>query len=141
MCEHKLDSKGRVVLPYKIREKLGEVVYIAKGKEGNLDLYSEEAWSELQEEIKRISNSSMSSQTRNALSIKMNAEKISIDGGGRIFLPAKLRKYARLSQNVKFINLLSHIEIWDKQLWEGRERSFKVIRVDLENLLKEDMTV
>ena len=121
MSEHRLDSKGRIVLPAKLREKLGDVVFVTKGIEEYLALYSKEAWNDLQEKIKGISYYSLSPSARNALRIMMDEECINIDGAGRILLPAELREYARLSQDVKFIKLPSHIEIWDKQIWKNRE--------------------
>ena len=121
VSEHRLDSKGRIVLPAKLREKLGDVVFVTKGIEEYLALYSKEAWNDLQEKIKGISYFSLSSQARNALRIMMDAEDINIDGAGRILLPAELRVYANLTQDVKFIKLPSHIEIWDKQIWKDRE--------------------
>ena len=122
MNEHRLDPKGRIVLPAKLREKLGDVVFITKGIEEYLAIYSKEAWNDLQEKIKGISYVSLSPQARNVLRIMMDAEEISIDGKtGRILLPAELREYAHLSQDVKFIKLPSHIEMWDKQVWKNRE--------------------
>ena len=123
MSEHRLDPKGRIVLPAKLREKLGDVVFVTKGIEEYLALYSKEAWNTLQEKIKGISYFSLSSQARNALRIMMDEEEINVDGAGRILLPAELRQYARLGQDVKFIKLPHHIEIWDKQLWKNRENS------------------
>ena len=119
--EHRLDSKFRLALPAKIREKLGDVVFVTKGIEKYLALYSREAWNDLEEKIRGISYFSLSSQARNALRIMMDSEDINVDGAGRILLPAELREYARLGQDVKFIRLPSHIEIWDKQLWRNRE--------------------
>ena len=130
VSEHKLDSKGRIVLPAKLREKLGEVVYVTKGIEEYLALYSKDAWNALQEKIKGISYFSLSSQTRNALRIMMDEEEITVDSAGRILLPAELRQYARFGQDVKFIKLPTHIEIWDKQTWKDRENA------TLENLAK-----
>ena len=123
MSEHRLDSKGRIVLPAKLREKLGDVVFVTKGMEEYLALYSKEAWNNWQEKIKGVSYFSLSSQARNTLRIMMDEEEINIDGAGRILLPAELRQYARLGQDVKFIKLPNHIEIWDKQLWKDRENA------------------
>jgi MraZ protein len=118
------------VLPVKLREKLGDVVFVTKGIEEYLALYSKDAWNDLQEKIKGVSYFSLSSQARNALRIMMDAEDINIDGAGRILLSGELREYAHLSQDVKFIKLPGHVEIWDKQLWKERENS------TLENLSK-----
>jgi len=118
-----LDSKGRIVLPAKLREKLGDVVFVTKGIEEYLALYSKEAWSNWQEKIKGTSYFSLSSQTRNALRIMMDEEEINIDGAGRVLLPTELRQHAHLTQDVKFIKLPTHIEIWDTQIWKERESS------------------
>jgi len=118
-----LDSKGRIVLPAKLREKLGDVVFVTKGIEEYLALYSKEEWEKQQEKFNGVSYISLSSQARNVLRILMDKEEINIDGAGRILLPAELREYAHLSQDVKFIKLHNNIEIWDKQLWKDRESS------------------
>ena len=118
-----MDSKGRIVLPAKLREKLGDVVFVTKGIEEYLALYSKEEWEKQQEKFNGVSYISLSSQARNVLRILMDKEEINIDGAGRILLPAELREYAHLSQDVKFIKLHNNIEIWDKQLWKDRESS------------------
>ena len=123
MSEHRLDSKGRISIPAKLREKLGDVVFVTKGIEEYLALYSKEEWEKQQEKFDGTSYISLSSQARDIVRLLMDKEEINIDGAGRILLPAELREHAHLSQDVKFIKLHNNIEIWDKQIWKDRENS------------------
>ena len=115
--EHRLDSKARLVLPAKIREKLGDVVVAAVGMENCVSLYSLEEWENFLAKVKNrpfLSNG----KTRELLRIILSsAHELSLDGTGRVLLPTVLREYARLSQEVVVNGVNDHVEIWDKESW------------------------
>ena len=44
---HTIDTKGRMIIPAKIREQLGEVCIVTKGLDNCLAIYTEEAWKKI----------------------------------------------------------------------------------------------
>lgn len=115
--EHRLDSKARVVLPVKFREKLGDPVIAAFGMESCVALYSLSEWEKF---ISWMSSDSFLSQerTRKLQRILLSsAHDLTIDSAGRILLPSVLRDYASLEQNVVINGVNDHAEIWDQEKW------------------------
>ena len=122
VSEHRLDPKGRIVLPAKLREKLGDLVFVAAGMDGCVALYSENAWNDFMEKLKKLPFYSQE-KARDFMRVMGDGEDISVDGTGRVLLPARLREYAQLGQDVVFIRLPTHVEIWDKERWEKKQQT------------------
>jgi len=115
--EHRLDAKFRIVLPAKIREKLGDVVVAALGLEGCVSLYSEQEWNIFSEKIRNQPFYSNPRARKFQRTFLNSADRIVIDGTGRILLPLVLREYAGLALDVVICGVSDHVEIWDKERW------------------------
>lgn len=117
--EHRLDSKARLVLPAKIREKLGDVVVAAAGLDKCVSLYSPEAWKHFLEKIEDQPFFSNIKAREFRRIVMANAFEMELDGTGRILLPEKLRKHAQLNQEVVVNGVGDHAEIWDRERWSA----------------------
>ena len=115
--EHRLDTKARLVLPMKFREKLGDVVVAAFGLENCVSLYSQEEWENFSHWMSSDSFLNDEKARRLQRIILSSAHDLSIDGAGRILLPQVLRDYARLEQDVSVNGVKDHAEIWDRVRW------------------------
>jgi MraZ protein len=121
--EHRLDAKARVVLPSKIREKLSDVVILAAGLDKCVSLYSEEEWEKFSEKIKNLDFYANPKTREFARIMLSSAHETPIDGTGRVLLPAVLREYAQLNQDVVVNGANDHAEIWDKERWMAKWQS------------------
>ena len=120
--EHRLDPKARLVLPAKIREKLGDVVVVAVGLDKCVSLYSEAEWEIFSEKIRNVhfySNAKLRDFVRIMLG---SAHEMPIDGANRVLLPKPLREYAELGQEVVVSGAGDHAEVWDKENWETKRK-------------------
>ena len=115
--EHRLDTKARLVLPMKFRERLGDTVVAAFGMENCVSLYSQAEWEKFI--LWMSSESFLSSERTRKLQriILSSAHDLAIDGAGRILLPTVLRDYAHLTQDVVVNGVNDHAEIWDRARW------------------------
>ena len=115
---HNLDAKGRITMPMKLREDIGEKFIITKGLDGCLFAYSKEEWTNFEEKLKSLplTNKNARDFVRFFLSGAMECE---IDGQGRFLIPSNLRNYAGLDKQVMVIGVGTRIEIWDRQEWEN----------------------
>ena len=120
--EHRLDSKARLVLPAKIREKLGDVVVVAAGLDKCVSLYSETEWANFSEKVRNLAFYSNDKHRDFARAILGSAHETPIDGTGRVLLPTFLREYAELNQEVVICGVNDHAEIWDKEKWEAKHK-------------------
>lgn len=119
---HSIDAKGRIVLPAKFREELGESFYITKGnvtsKENRMVcVYPKDKWLEYAEKLVAIPESDKLA-SKYARSIMSGAILCEPDKNGRILIPENLRKFAELDKEVVSIGQFNHVEIWDKAKWD-----------------------
>ncbi len=112
--QHTIDAKGRVFIPVKLREGLGEHFTLTKGLDECLSLYPEAAWTQLEEKIRALPISKSRNLQRFFFSAAADVE---VDKQGRILIPTNLRAYAGLAKDVNIIGVSSHVEIWDSTKW------------------------
>ena len=114
----KLDEKGRLIFPAKLREDFAGGVVLARGQERCINAYSAEEWANLRNRMAQASNSSA---TVRALTRHMFAESEleTFDGQGRILIAAALRDWAGLDKELVVVGVLDHVEIWDRQAYES----------------------
>jgi len=131
--QHNIDAKGRLFIPAKFREELGETFYVTIGLDGCLAVYSDTKWADLTEKFDALPIS----QARKMRALFANAAKCEPDSQGRILIPAKLRTYAMLEKEV-FINGMSKcLELWNPERWEQIESDgllFENLAANMEEL-------
>ena len=115
--EHSLDSKGRLIMPAKLRENIGEKFVLTKGLDGCLFAFSTQEWENFEQKLKSLPLSNKNSRefTRFFLS---GATECEIDKQGRFLIPNNLRKSANLIKDIIIIGVGTRIEIWNKEEWE-----------------------
>ena len=117
---HTVDTKGRLIIPSRFRETLGDKFVVTKGMDGCLFVYDYAGWSIFDEKLKTLSLSKKDHRTfvRHFLA---GAAEVEVDKQGRILIPAKLREYAQLEKDVTLVGVGSRIEIWDDARWKQME--------------------
>ncbi|MCH5187450.1 MAG: division/cell wall cluster transcriptional repressor MraZ [Oscillospiraceae bacterium] len=116
-AEVNMDSKGRIVLPVKYRELLGEGFHVTRGYDGCLSVYDKENWEEFRDKLLsyRSTNAAARLIQRKFLS---GVEEPVPDKQGKILLSQQLRDFAGLTKEVIVAGAGNRVEIWDKQRWE-----------------------
>ncbi|MCI6927239.1 division/cell wall cluster transcriptional repressor MraZ [Butyricicoccus porcorum] len=113
--QHTLDAKGRLFIPAKLREELGDSFVVTKGLDECLFLYPLDAWKALEDKIRQLPMSKSRNLQRFFLSA---AADVTVDKQGRIVVPPVLRSHAKLVHDVTIIGVLDRAEIWDRQKWD-----------------------
>jgi MraZ protein len=117
--EHSIDTKGRVIIPAKYREGLGECFVVTRGLDGCLFLYPTDEWGAFVEKLQNLpSNQKTRRIQRQFLS---SAMEVALDKQGRILIPAMLREAASLEKEIVFVGMMNRVEVWDKSLLEKQE--------------------
>lgn len=116
--QHSIDNKGRVILPAKFREELGENFIATKGLEKCLFVYAKEEWSQIENKLKQLPLAKAEARAFVRFFFSGAAE-LECDKQGRVLIPANLRDYALLEKDIVIIGVLNRIEIWDKAAWEA----------------------
>lgn len=114
---HSIDTKGRLIVPAKFREELGNDFIVTKGLDGCLYIYPNKEWEEFEKKLSALpmGKSDIRKMVRFFLSSAVQAE---IDKQGRILIPATHRKYAGIEKDVLFAGVGKKIEIWSIEKWE-----------------------
>lgn len=135
--EHSLDVKGRLIMPSRLRDDIGEKFILTKGLDGCLFGFAEKEWQVFEEKLKAlpITNKNARDFTRFFLSGAIECE---IDKQGRFLITNNLREYAKLVKEIVIIGIGTRIEIWDKEKWKSynneKEISADEIAENMENL-------
>ena len=115
--EHSLDVKGRLIMPAKLREDMGEKFIITKGLDGCLFGFSQTEWSNFEEKLKTLplTNKNARDFVRFFLSGAIECE---VDKQGRFLIASNLREYANMEKDVVIIGVGTRLEIWNKEKWK-----------------------
>ena len=111
--QHNLDSKGRLFIPARLREELGNVFYVTLSMDKCLSAYSAESWRDFSDKV----NAMPYVKQRKMRPLFAYAAKCELDTQGRILIPQNLRDYAGLSKNVTVVGCNNHAELWDASAW------------------------
>ena len=116
--EHSLDVKGRLILPAKIREDMGDKFIVTKGIDGCLFGFSQNEWTNFEEKLKTLplTNKNARDFVRFFLS---GATECEIDKQGRFLITSNLREYATLEKDAIIIGVGTRIEIWNREKWKS----------------------
>ena len=114
---HNIDDKGRIIIPSKIREELGENVIVTRGLEDCLFIYSENEWSLIVSKLKTLPFTKKDARkfTRMFLS---GATVTEFDKQGRIKISSPLVDYASLEKECIIIGVNDRLEVWSKENWD-----------------------
>ena len=115
--QHALDSKGRLFIPARFREGLGEKFVLTKGLDGCLFAYPPQEWQSLETKMRALpfTRSDVRAFVRFFFAGACECE---VDKQGRILIPASLRRHASLEKEAVIIGVSSRVEIWALEQWE-----------------------
>lgn len=113
---HTIDTKGRLIIPSRFREELGETFVVTKGLDGCLFVFSDEEWRAFEIKLKSLPLTNKNAR-QFARFFVAGATPCELDKQGRILLPATLREFAGLEKDVVLTGMLNRIEIWSKEKW------------------------
>ena len=115
--QHNIDVKGRIIIPVKFREGLGDSFIITRGLDQCLFAYPMEEWRLLEEKLKKLPLTKKDARafTRFFFSGAVECE---VDKQGRVNVPGPLRKYAALEKECVVIGVSNRIEFWAENNWE-----------------------
>ena len=115
---HTVDTKGRLIVPSKFREQLGDEFVVTKGMDGCLFVYANDDWSAFEQKLTSLPLINKEAR-KFARFFLAGAAQVEVDKQGRILLPANLRQFAGLEKDVVLAGVGNRIEIWDSKTWAG----------------------
>ncbi len=125
---HTIDAKGRLSIPSKYREILGDEFVVSKGMDGCLFVYANEDWKAFEEKLASLPliNAEARQFARFFLSGAMN---VTVDKQGRILMPQDLREFAGLKKDVVLAGMGGRVEIWSLEKWEENSGQVDIAQI------------
>ncbi len=127
---HNIDAKGRLIIPSKFREILGEDFVITKGLDGCLFLYPNNEWKTFEDKLRTLPLTNKSARTF-ARFFLGSVDDGGLDKQGRVLISSPLRTFAGLEKEVVLVGMLDRVEIWDKAKWDENNA---VVEEDMDNI-------
>lgn len=116
--QHALDSKGRLFIPARLRDELGERFIITRGLDRCLFVYPLSEWATLERKLKELPFTR--SEARAFVRFFFaGATECELDNQGRVLIPPTLRTYAGIEREAAIIGVSTRVEIWSQQTWES----------------------
>ncbi len=129
---HNIDPKGRLFIPARLREELGQTFHVTVGLDHCLSIYSDESWAAFTDKVRALPYS----KAKALRPLFANAVDCEPDAQGRILIPTKLREYAGLQKEVVVIGSFDRAEIWNAERW-AREEAMAFDSGSLEQAMEE----
>ena len=114
---HTVDNKGRLIIPSRVREDLGEQFIVTRGLEKCLFIYPKNEWNNIIQKYKQLPDTK---DRRYFMRIFLSGATIcELDKQGRINIPIPLLEYASLEKDCIIIGVDDRLEVWSKERWDA----------------------
>ena len=133
--QHSIDAKGRMIVPAKFREILGETFVLTRGLDHCIFGYPMDEWRKLEQKLKDLPMTNKDARAF-ARFFFSGANEVELDKQGRINIPSTLIQHAKLEKECIVLGVSSKIEIWAKDTWNSYfEESSESFNEIAENLI------
>lgn len=114
---HSIDDKGRLIIPSRVREDLGDQFIVTRGLEGCLFIYPKTEWDNIIQKYKQLPDTK---DRRYFMRIFLSGATVcELDKQGRVNIPSPLVEYAELEKDCIIIGVDDRLEVWSKDRWDG----------------------
>jgi MraZ protein len=112
----KLDEKGRLFLPAKYREAMGDGLVITRGQDRSIDMRTKADFASFTEKFKNASQTDARLRAYGRMLFALASEQVP-DKQGRVTITPELRQYAGLERDAVVIGVYDRIEVWEPRAW------------------------
>ena len=134
---HNIDAKGRVFVPARLREELGDSFVLTKGLDGCLFAFSLTEWQALELKLQSLPFTRRDARMFSRYFFS-GAGECGIDKQGRALIPPNLREHAKLAGEAVIIGVSSRVEIWSADVWEDYKQNAMSSYEDIAEKIIED---
>ncbi len=115
---HSIDDKGRLIIPSKFRNDLGEEIIITRGLDKCLFVYSKEEWKKVTSKLETLPFTKKDARDFNRFFLSGATTSV-FDRTGRINITSPLVQYANLTKDCVIIGVNERLEIWDESIFNS----------------------
>ncbi|CAN5686368.1 division/cell wall cluster transcriptional repressor MraZ [soil metagenome] len=126
---HAIDGKGRLIVPARLRDAVGDRVVLTRWMDECIALWSEPGWGEVDASLRALGRSNRQARAL-VRTISASAHADAVDRQGRVSVPQHLRDFAAITRDAVVIGALDHGEIWSPERWEREQGQVDEGRLD-----------
>jgi MraZ protein len=115
---HNTDSKGRIIVPARFRDELGNLLILTKGLDGCITVYTPKQWERIIEQLYQLPNTKKESRMYIHM-VTSKAAECEVDSAGRILIPQNLLEEAAIIKECVVLGVADHVEIWSSSRWDA----------------------
>lgn len=115
---HTVDTKGRLIIPAKLRDDLGEEFVLTRGLDGCLFVFPEKEWQKFQQQLLELPITVNRNARKYVRFFVTGAVRTQLDRQGRMLIPQVLREYADIEKDAVITGNIDKLEIWSKSRWD-----------------------
>lgn len=117
---HSVDAKGRLIVPARMRDELGDTVVLSRWLDGCIAIWSQQSWAEIVAQLR--AQGSADPRARDfRRSVTSSAFEEDVDRQGRVLISPKLRELAGIAKDAVIIGDIDHVEVWAPESWDGKQ--------------------
>jgi len=117
---HNTDSKGRIIVPARFRDELGTRLFLTKGLDGCIFVYTPSQWDTIIQQLNQLPTTKKESRMYIHM-VTSKAAECEVDSAGRILMPQNLMDDAGIIKECVILGVSNHVEIWAQKRWEEYE--------------------
>ncbi len=114
---HSIDAKGRLIIPSKFRDLLGDQFVVTKGFDGCLFVFDQEGWDAFEEKLRNLPMDIPGARQLGRF-FMAGADDVEVDKQGRILLKSNWLQHAGIEKEAVVAGVGNRVEIWSKDKWE-----------------------
>lgn len=116
--KHTVDAKGRLIIPAKFREELGENFVLTRGLDGCLFVFPQKEWEVFEMKLRQLPVTFNKEARQYVRFFTTGATVSQLDKQGRVLIPQTLKEFADLKKEAVIAGSLNKLEIWSKERWD-----------------------
>ena len=119
--EHTIDGKGRLFIPARLKEELGDCFHLSMGTDQCLTIYPQSAWEALCQRAEELEEE----EDIEAMEVFFaQSYRCTVDSQNRIVIPPLLREFATLEKDVVIVGSNNVAKIWNAQRWAEKVATY-----------------
>ncbi|MGB7341639.1 MAG: division/cell wall cluster transcriptional repressor MraZ [Phototrophicaceae bacterium] len=131
---HQLDSKGRLIIPSRLRDKLTDDAILTRGLDHNLVIYPASTWKNVTTQLNEMPITHPTARALRRL-LFSGAVEISLDKQGRVNIPNYLLEYASIEDSILLVGMETFIELWQPDQWRTTLDNVAAVLAESDHLL------
>ena len=117
---HNTDSKGRIIVPARFRDELGNRLFLTKGLDNCIFVYTPSQWDTIIDQLNKLPTTKKELRQYIHM-VTSKAAECEVDSAGRILIPQNLMDGAGIVKECVILGVSNHVEIWSQKNWEAYE--------------------